>query len=47
LLIFSFEPYFFLCLQSPPRLLCRWPSDFSLARFRPQQRTEVAASICR
>jgi len=34
-------------LQPSLAVLCRWPSYLSLARFGPQQRTEVPASICR
>src|SRR6266853_2116900 len=34
-------------LQSPPGLVRQWPGHVSLARFRPQQRTEIADSSCR
>src|SRR6266853_2030749 len=34
-------------LQPSPGLLCRWPSHFSLARFRRPQQTEVADPTCR
>ena len=34
-------------LQPSPDLLCRWPSHFSLARFRSSQRTEADDSIAR
>src|SRR6266436_4822363 len=34
-------------LQPSPGLLCRWPSDFSLARFRSPQRTEAHRFVTR
>src|SRR6266481_2292530 len=34
-------------LQTSPRLHCRWPSDFSLARFRSPQRTQAHRFVTR